>query len=409
MSALITVEELQALIRETIMARPLSFETISVPVAEAVGCVLAQDIYAPVAIPNADVSAMDGYALLSDLPAQTTLTVIGESVAGQSFQGEVQAGQAVRIMTGAHVPPACTTVIIQEHVLREGDQIVLQQAAKPHANIRYLAEVLAVGDLVLSQSKVLTVADVLLLASLGFAHVSVKRKLRVAVFSTGSELQEPGTPLASSDMIFDSNRHMLMAKLATLPVEIIDCGHAKDSLEGIIEMLDQAASKADVVITSGGASVGDYDFICEAVSRIGTIHHYKVAMKPGKPFVFGSLGQSWYFGLPGNPVSGFAGFEVFIRQALACIAAGDQALPSLRFQAYLTHDVQKAPGRKEYQRAWIYQDEQAKWHVRILSGQDSHHILGASKANSFAVLPADGASLKAGDLILVQPFKDCFV
>lgn len=409
MSALITVESLQKLIAEKIQHNRISWTTEIIHVSDAVGRVLAEDIIAEVSIPNADISAMDGYALLGPLPVNSTLEIVGESVAGKAFSGQLSTGQAVRIMTGAHVPDVCTTVIIQENTKRENNSLTLLADAKPKANIRYQGEVVNKGEQVLDCGKVLTIADVLLLSSLGRATVCVQRKIKVAVFSTGNELQEPGTQIQVADKIFDSNRYMLMAKLKTMSVDVIDLGISEDSLEGIMTMLRQAANLADVVITSGGASVGDYDFIYEAVSKIGTIHHYKVAMKPGKPFVFGSLEGSLYFGLPGNPVSGFAGFEVFIRHAIMQMAAQDATPHILQFRACLTHDVQKSIGRKEYQRAHITCNQEGIWQVTILKKQESHNILGASQANAFAILPADGEYLSAGEGILVQPFRDCFI
>ncbi|AIL32820.1 molybdopterin molybdotransferase MoeA [Basilea psittacipulmonis] len=410
MSELITVESLQKLISENIAQSRLVFDVEAVPVSDLTGRVLAEPIVATLNIPNADISAMDGYALCGPANAGDQFQVIGESIAGKSFEGHVAADQAVRIMTGAHVPADCHTVIIQENVLREGDTITLQSPVETGKNIRYLGEVVKQGNPVFEIGRVLSIGDILMLASLGYAHVKVYRKVKVAVFSTGSELQEVGTDITNDDMIFDSNRQMIMAKLKSMnAVEVIDCGSAHDSLEGITQMLDEARKKADVVITSGGASVGDYDFIKEAVEKIGTIHHYKVAMKPGKPFVFGALGDSWYFGLPGNPVSGFAGFEVFVRHAITELQAKSATPQMLRFPAVLTHDLKKSPGRKEYQRARIEEVSVGQWQVTLLRGQDSHNVLGASQANAFAILPADGAALKAGESIMVQPFKDCFL
>lgn len=406
--SLTSIAELQTIIQNHIAHRPLALGSESVSLAQAAGRVLAQDIVAPVSIPSSNVSAMDGYALAQATPAHSRLTIVGESAAGSPFTGSLKAGECIRIMTGATVPACCSTVVIQENVIREGDCIVLQQDAPAAANIRYAGEEIQAGQTVLSAGRILRHADIMVLAAQGIASVAVQRKLRVAILSTGNELAEAGSSIAAHQ-IYDSNRPMLHSKLRDCPADIVDLGKLPDSLASTVQMLHQAAEQSDVVITSGGVSVGDYDYLRQAVAQVGTIHHYKVAMKPGKPFVFGQLGSAWYFGLPGNPVSGFVGFDVFIRAALWQIAGAADVPQPLRFQAALTRHVKKAAGRADIQRALISQNSDGTWQATPTGKQDSHRILGVSQANAYMILPQDSGDLAAGEWVTVQPLHETFL
>lgn len=402
------IAELQSIIQSHIARRPLALASENIALAQAAGRVLAQDIVAPVSIPSSHVSAMDGYALAQATPAHSRLTIVGESAAGSPFTGSLKAGECIRIMTGATVPACCTTVIIQENVARDGDHIVLQQDAPAAANIRYAGEEIQAGQTLFAAGRILRHADIMVLAAQGIARVAVQRKLRVAILSTGNELAEAGSPIAAHQ-IYDSNRPMLHSKLRDCPADIIDLGKLPDSLASTVQMLHQAAEQSDVVITSGGVSVGDYDYLRQAVAQVGTIHHYKVAMKPGKPFVFGQLGSAWYFGLPGNPVSGFVGFDVFIRAALWQIAGATPIPQPLRFQAALTRNVKKAAGRADIQRAIISQNSDGTWQATPTGKQDSHRILGVSRANAYMILPQECGDLAAGEMVTVQPLHEAFL
>ena len=402
------IAELQSIIQNHIAHRPFALGSESVALAQAAGRVLAQDIVAPVSIPSSHVSAMDGYALAQATPAHSRLTIVGESAAGSPFTGSLKAGECIRIMTGATVPACCSTVVIQENVIREGDCIVLQQDAHAAANIRYAGEEIQAGQTVLSAGRILRHADIMVLAAQGIASVVVQRKLRIAILSTGNELAEAGSSIAPHQ-IYDSNRPMLHSKLRDCPADIVDLGKLPDSLEATVQTLHQAAADSDVVITSGGVSVGDYDYLRQAVAQVGTIHHYKVAMKPGKPFVFGQLGSAWYFGLPGNPVSGYVGFDLFIRAALWQIAGATPIPQPLRFQAALTRNVKKAAGRADIQRAIISQNSDGTWQATPTGKQDSHRILGVSQANAYMILPQESGDLAAGEWVTVQPLHEAFL
>ena len=406
--SLTSIAELQTIIQNHIAHRPLALGSESVALAQAAGRVLAQDIVTPVSIPSSHVSAMDGYALPQAAAAQSSLKIVGESAAGKPFTGSLKAGECIRIMTGATVPACCATVVIQENVIRAGERIVLQQDAPTAANIRYAGEEIQAGQTVLSAGRILRHADIMVLAAQGIASVAVQRKLRVAILSTGNELAEAGNPI-TAHQIYDSNRPMLHSKLRDCPVDIVDLGKLPDSLEATVQMLHQAAADSDVVITSGGVSVGDYDYLRQAVAQVGTIHHYKVAMKPGKPFVFGQLGSAWYFGLPGNPVSGYVGFDLFIRAALWQIAGATPIPQPLRFQAALTCNVKKAAGRADIQRAIISQNSDGTWQATPTGKQDSHRILGVSQANAYMILPQECGDLAAGEMVTVQPLQEAFL
>ena len=406
--SLTPIAELQTIIQNHIARRPLALASESVPLAQAAGRVLAQDVVAPVAIPSSHVSAMDGYALPQAAAVHSSLKIVGESAAGKPFTDSLKTGECIRIMTGATVPACCTTVVIQENVARDGDQIVLQQDAPAAANIRYAGEEIQAGQTLFTAGRILRHADIMVLAAQGIASVLVQRKLRIAVLSTGNELAEAGSPIAAHQ-IYDSNRPMLHSKLRDCPADIIDLGKLPDNLAATVHMLHQAAEQSDVVITSGGVSVGDYDYLRQAVAQVGTIHHYKVAMKPGKPFVFGQLGSAWYFGLPGNPVSGFVGFDLFIRAALWQIAGATPIPQPLRFQAALTRNVKKAAGRADIQRAIISQNSDGTWQATPTGKQDSHRILGVSQANAYMILPQESGDLAAGEWVTVQPLHEAFL
>ena len=408
--ALTPVHELQTLIYDKIADHPQPLETETVPVAAAVGRVLAQDIVSAVNIPPADISAMDGYALQSAANAGSEWAVVGESVAGQAFSGCLLKGACVRIMTGAVVPDDCNTVIIQENVSLSDGRITLAKDVSEGANIRRKGEEIAAGDTVLTAGRILREADIMLLAALGYGEVPVHRKIRVALLSSGNELLEPGEPdTGRADQIYDSNRAMLAARLARLPVEIIDFKQVGDDLEDILHVFDEVIRTADVLITTGGVSVGDYDFMRTAVERVGSVHHYKVALKPGKPFVFGRMMKTWFFGMPGNPVSGFVGFDIFLKAALWQICGAADIPEPLRFQAVLSAPVKKNHSRTDIQRGIIERQADGTWHARPCGSQDSHRILQVSRANAYLVIPAESGSLEAGESVTVQPFADAFL
>ena len=408
--ALITVHELQTLIQHTIAADKTTLAIESCPITAATGHILAETITANINLPHANVSAMDGYALPSVANKGSRWRLIGEAAAGHLFDAPIPVDGCIRIMTGAVVPHGCVTVVMQENVHLEGNEIVLTQDVTTGDNIRYQGEEIRQGTTVLHRGRIIRTADVLLLAALGVGQVHVNRKLKVAVLSTGDELCEPNTVLNNPSQIYDSNRYMLMARLHQLAtIHTIDLGKVTDNLNNIMQTLQIAAQKYDVIITSGGVSVGDYDYLREAVQRLGMIHHYKVAMKPGKPFVFGKLGQAWYFGLPGNPISGFAGFDQLLKSALWQLSGASELPKPLSFPAILSQPVKKSVGRMDFQRAIIQQQSDGTWLAAPCGSQDSHRVLGISQANAYLILPLESDSLPAGSQVMVQPFSETFL
>ena len=363
---------------------------------DACGRVLADTITSAIELPVADISAMDGYAFRTG--SGDRLTVIGESIAGRPFAGTVGAGESVRIMTGAVVPPGADTVEMQENTTRDGEYITLNRATPPRANIRYRGEELTRGETVLPPGKILGAADILLLAALGNAHVRVVAPPEIALFSSGDELVAPGEPLREHGQIYDSNRALLKALLKTLPVRVHDLGIIRDDPAAIETALQQAA-KSDAIITSGGVSVGDYDYLKAAVATLGSVQAYKIKIKPGKPFVFGNIGTAAYFGLPGNPVSAYVGCSQIIRPALWRLAGANPLPAPLTLTVPLAAPVRKAVGRRDFQRGILENGS-----VTPQNAQDSHRVYGLARANCLIDLPAGSGDQPAGATVTVWPF-----
>lgn len=373
----------------------------------ALGRVLAEDIVPAINVPSHDNSAMDGYAVCAaDLRAdgETGLTEIGTSFAGRKFAGSLHAGECVRVMTGAVMPQGADTVVIQEVVRSEGSKIIVPAGQKKGQNVRYAGEDLKAGQPVLKAGRAVRPAELGLLASLGIAEVMVKRKLRVAYFSTGDELASIGAPLAEGE-VYDSNRYTLYGMLNRLGVEVFDMGVVRDDPEKLENALTMAAANADVIITSGGVSVGEADFIKALMAKLGEVLFWKIAMRPGRPMAFGrieSAGHAAYlFGLPGNPVAVMVTFHQFVRDALLHLAGrtDDYALPLLRVPCAAA--MRKVPGRTEYQRGILYA-EAGEWRVRLTGQQGSGVLRSMSEANCFVVLEHDRGNVNAGDLVSVQ-------
>jgi molybdopterin molybdotransferase len=347
---------------------------------------------------------MDGYAIASaSLQQDKALKVIGQALAGVPFDGQLQAGQALRIMTGAMLPDGADTVIMQEDVQREGDQIRIQGQHKTGANVRQIGEDITAGAVVLAAGKTLGAAELGLLASLGIAEISVRRRLRVASFSTGDELCSIGEPLQPGQ-IYDSNRYALYGLLHEMGVEHIDMGVIRDDRQAIRQAFQDAASIADVVITSGGVSVGDADFVKQTIDELGKVDFWKIRMKPGKPLAFGRLGNSVFFGLPGNPVSSMATFYQIVQPSLRHMQ-GQSPKPALTLQVRCSTALKKSPGRADYQRGILEMNAQGELSVRSTGHQGSHILSSMSLANCFIVLPDEAGSLAAGEMVTVQPMQ----
>ena len=372
------------------------------PLPEALGRVLASDIASPLAVPPFDNSAMDGYAVrLADLASGTPLIMAGKAFAGQPYQGEWPAGHCVRIMTGAPVPTGTDAVVMQEETQADGDRITFLAQPEPGQNIRRAGSDIGKGACVLPTGTRLTPREMPLLASLGVATVAVRRPLKVAIFSTGDELKPVGTPLAHGD-IYDSNRYGVRAMLARLGCDCLDLGIIPDDPAQLRAAFIRADKEADVLITTGGVSVGEADFTKQLLDELGEIGFWKLAIKPGKPFAFGRLPRAWFFGLPGNPVSAMVTFDQLVQPALAKLAGQHFERP-LQLQAIAAEPLKKSPGRLDFQRGILSQGPNGL-EVRSTGSQDSAVFSSLSRANCYIVLERERGRVAAGETVTVEPF-----
>ena len=380
-------------------------ESETVAIRDALGRILASPITSGLDVPGHTNSAMDGYAVRStDLPSdgRQRLKVIGTAFAGRPFATAVAEHECVRIMTGAVMPTACDSVVMQEHVQLEADEIIIDDQQQAGQNVRLAGEDIAKGDSVFQPGRRLSPADIGLLASLGIGKVSVIRKLKVAFFSTGDELTSVGQPLESGQ-IYDSNRYTLWSMLSELGVEIIDLGVVRDAPELVEQAFKDAAAQADVIITSGGVSVGEADFVKETLANLGQVNFWKVAMKPGRPLAFGQVEQAYFFGLPGNPVSVMVTFYIFVQAALEKMMGGTPR-PRLKLQASCQNQLRKRAGRVEYQRGMFEVNADGSYSVTKTGAQGSGILRSMSDANCFIFLPIESEGVAAGAMVEIWPF-----
>jgi molybdopterin molybdotransferase len=393
--------------------RPIEGEE-TVPLVQALGRVLAADLLSAIDVPAHDNSAMDGYAfdgaaLRSD--AASRFDSVATVYAGAPFAGSVGAGQCVRIMTGAVMPAGCDTVVPQELCRVEahagGDTVHIEPGTvRVGENRRRRGEDLARGTPALRAGRVLKPADLGLVASLGIGELTVKRRLRVALFSTGDELRSLGEPLAPG-CIYDSNRYSLIGALQRLGVQIVDLGLVRDDPAALRATLEAAIAQADVVLTSGGVSVGEADHTRALLASMGEVAFWKVAMRPGRPFAFGPLQHggrsSWLFALPGNPVAALVTFYAFAREALLQLA-GATPLPLPVLQARCSSAIRKRPGRTEIQRGTVSLAPDGGWQVAITGAQGAGILRSLSEANALVVLRHEQGAVAAGDPVDVWLF-----
>ncbi len=376
------------------------------PLDQALGRVLYADVSSPRDLPCFTHSAMDGYALhASEALSGATLRVTGSAFAGRPFAGVVGGGECVRIFTGAPLPEGADAVIVQEEAERQDGSVLLKcsRAMKSGENVRQQGEELKQGDRLLSAGKILRPADLGLLAVAGCGKVVVVRRLRVAFLATGDELAAPGEELAPG-FIYESNRPVLHALLSEMGIEPIDLGRVEDDREAIQRAMRQGVGQADVLITTGGASVGEADHVVDLLRELGQVEFWKVAIKPGKPFVFGRLGSTPIFGLPGNPVSMMVTFLQLARPALLRMA-GAAALQPLRWRVECRNRLRKSPGRLEFQRGVVDWLDGAPG-VTALAGQGSHRLTSMTRANCFIVLQPDSIGAEPGEWVEIEWFAE---
>lgn len=374
--------------------------TESLPLQELLDHILAEPVKASFNVPGHDNSAMDGYALRAE-EANQPLTLIGQSLAGHAFEGELQTGQCARITTGATIPKGADAVVMQENTRLESNQLHVTQAPRRGENIRRAGEDIATGSEVLPAGRRLGPVDIALLASMGLASASVKRRLKVAVLSTGDELTPPGEALGEGN-IYDSNRYGMIAMLQRLNVEVLDFGLIADQPEEIRLAFESAGEQADAIISSGGVSVGDADYVKDILGELGEIGFWKVAIKPGKPFAFGNIRSAFFFGLPGNPVSSMVTLHQLALPILRQMA-GETLEPPITLSATAAETFKKSPGRQDFQRAQFALVD-GKNIVRGKGPQGSGVMTSFRGANCYAVLEADRGRVEPGEVVTLLPF-----
>lgn len=378
-------------------------ETEQVPLTDASGRVLAEDILAPAPVPGFDNSAMDGYAILRvSIQTDKPVPIQGKSFAGDPYRLPLKPGHAIRIMTGAAVPDGADCVIMQENAIAQDHQVTFTKLAEVGNNIRRAGEDIARGATVLKKDTRLNAAHVALLASVGCAAITVYRKTRVALLSTGDELKSPGEALALGD-IYNSNGPALRTMLNRLDVELVDFGVLPDNREIFTEAFTQADAQCDFVMTSGGVSVGEADYTKEVLEALGDIAFWKLAIKPGKPFAFGHLPNSTFIGLPGNPVSAMVTFHILGSQAIRQHQhIGEQPMPRLTAKA--TEAIRKVPGRMDFQRGHWRQTQNGVEVSLTRTEQGSHILSSLADANCYIALEAERGDVQAGEPVTVWLF-----
>ncbi len=394
------VEKARAFINQFL--QPVSV-SVRLPIRQALGRILAEDIVSPVNVPSHRNSAMDGWAVqFSDLnlSAETILKEVGTAFAGAAFQGVVNAGECVRIFTGGVVPPGFDTVVMQEKAVKAGTQVSISIGQKQGQHVRQAGEDLKQGSIALTKGRTIRPAELGLIASLGIGEVSVYRPLRVAFFSTGDELVSVGGTLGEGQ-VYDSNRYTLHGMLTRMGCDVLDMGVVRDDPALIEAAFQTAAKNADVVITSGGVSVGEADFVKGLLGKLGEVVFWKIAMKPGRPLAYGKIGNAHFFGLPGNPVSVMVTFYQFVRSALHILQGMNPvpAIPTLK--ATCTTAIKKAPGRTEFQRGVLYLED-GIYKVRTTGEQGSGILKSMSDANCFIVLNDATGNVAPGAIVDVQ-------
>ncbi len=367
--------------------------------------IIAEDIKSENDIPPHRNSSMDGYAISSrDIPVSGTsyLTVVGTSWAGRPYLNNLSPGQCVRIFTGAAVPEGADTVIMQEDVRRQNDSVEIPNSIKAGENLRYPGDDVSKGQKIFSSGRRLRAEDLGILASIGRLSVPVFRKLCVAFFSTGDELRPLGRSLEFGE-IYDSNRYTLYGLLSSLGIDLLDMGTIPDNSDEIKSALTEAAAESDVIITTGGASVGEADYLFEAINEVGQIKFWKIAIKPGKPLLFGNINDQVFFGLPGNPVSVAVTFHKIVSPILK-VMMGEKHQSTLKIKARCGSILTKEAGRREFQRGFLERNEDGELIVKPFKSQGSHILTSVSQSNCFIVLPEESTGLEEGQYVDVELF-----
>ena len=390
------VDEAVALLRRR-LSPVTGLETV--PVAQALGRVLAEDVVARRSSPPRANSAVDGYGFAGAVPDGVHVLPLlpGRAAAGGPYNASVPAGRALRVLTGAALPAGVETVILEEDVTVEDGQIAFRGPLKAGANTRKAGEDVVAGTVILEAGRVLTAADLALAASVGVARLTVRTRLRVAVISTGDELVEPGAA-AGAGQICDANRPMLLAMITAFGFEAVDMGRVADDREALRACLDQAALRADVIVTSGGASAGDEDHVSALLRAAGAMQTWRIAIKPGRPLALGLWDGKPVFGLPGNPVAAMVCTLIFARPAMGLLAGSGWRDPQ-GFEVPAAFEKRKKPGRREYLRARI-RDGRAE----VFASEGSGRISGLSWAEGLVEIGDAARHIRPGDPVRFIPY-----
>jgi molybdopterin molybdotransferase len=379
----------------------------TVALKNALGRVLSESVYSPINIPHDRNAAMDGYAFSSqDInPEQPfTLNLAGISWAGQPYKGHLQPGQCIRIFTGAVLPPQADSVVMQEQVQANGTSVLFPANTHSRQHIREAGEDIKQGSLLCAHPKKLNAIDLGLLASAGINELTVKRTVKIAFLSTGDELTALGLALESGK-IYDSNRYTLSGLLNDACYSVTDMGVIADDKQLLQDALTTAAKNHDVIITTGGASIGEADYVKEVLDRCGEVNFWKIAIKPGKPLAFGKIGSCCFFGLPGNPVAVIVTFQYIVAPALKQLSGAQDSKP-LQLTATCTSALKKSPGRQEFQRGILTQDSNGEFFVASSGKQGSNILSSMSRANCYIVLPTECKGVQVGDKVRVDLIRD---
>lgn len=375
-----------------------------VTLTDAIGRVLAEPVSAPMNLPPFAASAMDGYALRSGdagVP-NARLSMVGASLAGHPYLTGVPDGGCVRIFTGAALPAQADAVALQENCRLEGDTVIVEHAIRAGENVRPVGHDIRAGAPMLDAGRRLSALDAGWLAASGVTGVVVRERPCIGILSTGDELREPGTQLPPG-AIYDANRTILAGLLRALPVQVIDFGIVADQRATIADILEDAGRNCDAVITSGGVSVGDADWVRDVVQQLGTLELWRLNLKPGKPLAYGQLPRAAFFGLPGNPVSAIVTFLLVVRPAIEVMCGCPPSQPPV-VPATLTTPVAHQPGREEYQRAFCtFGGDEAT--VAVTQDQGSNRLASFAAANCLVRIPKDAGNLPAGSRVATLPFR----
>lgn len=381
--------------------------TEKVTLLAALDRVTAEPVISPINVPSFNNSAMDGYAVrLSDINQSKLLPLATTIFAGDDISNlNWPIGTCLRVMTGAPVPDEAEAVVMQEQTESTAAGIKFPYEIKSGSNIRYIGEDSKQGSVVIDKGTRLTIATLSNLATLGIAELTVFSKLKVAIFSTGDELSDIGNPLTNNSAIYDSNRFTLKLLLTQLNCQIIDLGIIADDPNLIKQSLETASKLADLVITSGGVSVGDADYTKTALAELGEINFWKIAIKPGKPFAFGKIGDALFCGLPGNPVSTLVTFYQLVQPLIVALSGQNLINDTLSFKVKTATNLKKSVGRLDFQRGKLQINSDGELEVVLTGQQGSHLTQSFNHANCFIVLEQDRGNVAQGELVTVELFN----